>query len=82
MGTSGDAPPPALTSTLAGSHQLSYQHKQKSRGRDTTPTAPSRPGGSDARAGRVYLPGREEALRPAPARASRSIAAPFPRHAQ
>lgn len=72
----------ALTSTLAGPHQLSYQHKQESRGRGTTPTAPSRPSGSDAHAGRAYPPGPGEALCPAPARASRSSAAPFPRHAQ
>lgn len=73
---------PALTSTLADPHQLSFQHKQKSSGRGATPIALSRPSGSDARAARVYPPGREEPLRSAPAWANLSIAAPFSRHAQ
>lgn len=73
---------PGPTSTLTGPHQLSFQHKQKSSGRGATPTPPSRPSGSDARAGRVYRPGREEPLCSAPAWASLSIAAPSPRHAQ
>lgn len=68
---------PARTSTPAGPHQLSFQHKQKSSGRGATPTAPSRPCGSDARAGRVYPPVREEPLRRARASASLSVAGPL-----
>lgn len=77
LGGSGDAPLPGedVHSGRPASAELPTQTEKQRRG--ATPTAPSRPCGSDARAGRVYPPVREEPLRRARASASLSVAGPL-----
>lgn len=81
-GCRGDAPLPARTSTRAAPRQRSFPHGRRSGGRGATPSAPTRPSGSDARAAASARPPRRSAFAERRPRPRGRLRAPSPRHAQ